>query len=320
MTISEGIQFFLEDRVNKGCAPTTCQTYRYQLHLFGEWCLANAVLEFPALRERHLEDYLSDMRVRPNLKWQGMVSPVTIRKRAIGLRTFLLFAKQKRWLRQNLAKRVVIPRNGRRSAKALAPHKVVQFLEVSRWQTDGHVLRDYAMIVLMLDSGLRLAEVVQLQIGDVDFARGVIHVRHGKGDNERFTVILNSTAELLRGYLGIRYELAENSQSPLFLSPWGESTTRRQVYLAIKRRAKQTGMEREVSPHKLRHTWLTEYLNAGGKIHTAKELAGHRFVETTIGYARTVAIVPVQQEHWRYSAVRDLAGMSAIMKMIDPTT
>lgn len=177
-----------------------------------------------------------------------------------------------------------------------------------------NLLRDYTLIVLLLDSGLRLSEVSNLKLADVDLGRGLIRVRSGKWDNDRGTVMLLETAQLLRDYVGERAVESkyDSLEMPVFVGEGNARLSNREIYLLVKRRAKQAKLEREVSPHKLRHTWLTEYLNAGGRIHTAKELAGHGDVNTTIHYARTVSLVPVQQEHHKYSAVRHLVSSDII--------
>ncbi len=313
MRLSKGIEIFLQDREAKGRTAGTVKTYRDQLRLFDEWCAEQNIVEIHSVRERHIERYLGDMRTRPNRKWKGDVSPVTIRKRAIGLRTFFLFAKQRGLIKQHLAKRIEIPRGGRRRPKALTPEQVVQCLETRRWKADGNLLRDYTLVVLLLDSGLRLAEAANLKLADVDFARGLLRVRSGKWDNDRGTVVLNETAALLRAYVGPRALSDEPLEMPVFAHPGGAPLSKREIYLLVKRRAKQAKLEREVSPHRLRHTWLTEYLNAGGKIHTAADLAGHGNVNTTLGYARTVSLVPVQQEHHKFSAVRGIVPSAAII-------
>lgn len=306
MLIADAVVAFLQDRTLKGRTKGTLATYHYQLNLFEIFCKENRLTQIENIKERHIERFFAEMRTRPNLKWRGDVSPVTVRKRAIALRTFFRFAKQRRFIRYDLAKRIEIPRGGRRRPKALTPVQVSQFLSVERWKPDEHLLRDYTMVVLMLDSGLRLSEVANLTLSDLDLPRGLIRVRSGKWDNDRGTVMLMETAELVRAYVGERAACPEPLEMPVFCGLANARLSNREIYLMIKRRAKQTKLEKEVSPHRLRHTWLTEYLNNGGRIHTARDLAGHGDVNTTIGYARTVSLVPVQQEHHKFSAVRHL--------------
>lgn len=314
MFVQKAIIEFLHDRERKGCTAGTVTTYTHQLRLFERWLAAQPVTDMERVRERHLIDYLADMRARPNLKWKGTVSPVTIRKRAIGLRTFFLYAKQQKLVKTDPAKHLTIPHGGKRKPKALSPRQVEELLNVDRWRQDGDVLRDYALLVLMLDSGLRLAEVCALNIADVDYERGLVHVRHGKGDKERWTVVTNQTAELLRAYVGARIHLPEAGALPVFIAIRGRRISSLRVYRAVKRRAKQTFLYNEVSPHRLRHTFFTEYLNAGGKLHIAQALGGHENPQTTIGYS-SIALIPVQKEHRYYSAVKD-AHVSTVTQQL----
>ena len=320
MLLNEAVKHFLQDRELKGRKQGTLKTYRDQLRLFEQWCAEQRLAEVASVTPRHVERYLAEMRARPNRKWRGDVSPVTVRKRAIGLRTFFLFAKQRRLIRYNLARRIEIPRGGRRRPKALTPEQVIQFLDLRRWKHDENLLRDYTLVILLLDSGLRLSEAAKLKIAQVDFARGLIRVERGKWDNDRGTVMLNETAALVRDYVGERANCDDPLEMPVFAHCDGTRLSNREIYLLVKRRGKQTKLEREVSPHRLRHTWLTEYLNNGGKIHTAAEIAGHEDVNTTIGYARSVSLVPVQREHYKYSAVRGIVPNAAIILASRKTT
>ncbi len=296
MQLKKAIARFLDDRRRRGCNAQTCETYAKQLKLLNEYLECRRVSCAENVTARQLEDYLADLRARPNRKWAGTLSPVTVRKRAITLRTFFHFLKRSRIIRVDPAARLHIPTSGKRKPKSLAPEQVCRLLDRARWKDDGKVDRDYALLLLMLDSGLRLAELTALDVPDLDLERGLVHVRHGKGDKERWSVFLAVTAMALR-------QIAPN-QGALFVNDGGQRLSALAIYRIVKRRARQAGVP-GVSPHRLRHTWLTEYLNAGGKLHVAQMLAGHESIQTTIQYA-SVALAPVAREHQRYSPLRGL--------------
>lgn len=300
MLLDETITRFMEDRRQKGCTAGTVRTYGDQFRLFQEWAHARQLCTTEGFTFEILMTYLAEMRTRPNRKCLGTLSPVTIKKRALGLRVLFNFAHQQQFIPTNPAQHLTTLKAGKRKPKALSPEHVAQLLDTARWDIDEYLVRDFAMLLFLLDSGVRLAELVALNVEDVDLNRGQVHVQHGKGDLERYTVFTEMTGEALR-----QYRPPHRVGDGLFVDVNGKRLTCRKAYLAVKRRAAQTNLSRQVSPHKLRHTFATEYLNNNGNIFVLQRIIGHANITTTQNYLGN-AVLPAQREHARFSPLRVL--------------
>jgi integrase/recombinase XerD len=140
--------------------------------------------------------------------------------------------------------------------------------------------RDTAIILTLVDSGLRASELCNLTIKDYDQKRGRLHVRHGKGDKQRFVVLGNRTKKALWKYLADR-----QGKEPLFATKTGRALDRYHVHRLVERVGEQAGVE-GAHPHRFRHTFAITFLRNGGNIHLLKELLGHETLEMTMHYAR----------------------------------
>lgn len=143
--------------------------------------------------------------------------------------------------------------------------------------------RDVAMVLVLADSGLRAKELCDLTIADFDTKRGRLHVRHGKGDKQRFVVLGNRSRKALWRYLASR----QNAQGkePLFITREGKPVDRFQVHHLVQRIGDQAGVD-NAHPHRFRHFYAISFLRAGGNIHMLKELLGHETLEMTMHYAK----------------------------------
>lgn len=151
------------------------------------------------------------------------------------------------------------------AAGELVPHAVL-----------GGRERGSAIVVLLVYSGLRVAELCALDRDDLDFVAGLVHVRHGKGDRERWVPLHETPAEAVRRYLATRTD----AHPALFLSRQGRISTS-QVRRLVKAIMATTGVTKAVTPHKFRHTFATLLLDRGVDVRVIQELLGHARLETT---------------------------------------
>ena len=143
--------------------------------------------------------------------------------------------------------------------------------------------RYQAIAMVLYGAGLRLAEALALTVADIDGARGVLRVRHGKGDRAREAKLSPTLYAWLRNYWA-----AERPAPPyLFASPrTGRPPTQESVRRALELAGEQAGIKKRVRPHVLRHSFATHLLEAGTDVRVIQVLLGHRSVKTTAGYAR----------------------------------
>lgn len=230
MQLTTLIHRYLQDRARRACAETTLRTYSDQFRLLLDFLDSLRIRRTEQVRPRHLENWVRYQCARK-------LSPITIRKRFLAVRSLFFFARKKRYVRRDPAGALPIPKAGKRVPKALKPSELAHLLNRAAWIQDANVKRDYALITLALDSGMRREEMRRLDIQDLDLAHGLAHVRHGKGDKERWTVFLKSTARALRAYIDTRLRGA------LFLGAEGKRLSAVALYRIIRRRAHQCGKD-----------------------------------------------------------------------------
>ena len=171
-----------------------------------------------------------------------------------------------------------------------APAKLPDLLEVDRVGAlldfepeDLLGLRDRAMLELMYSCGLRLAEVVGLDLKDLDLRDAMIEVT-GKGGKGRRLPVGRYALDALRGWLARRRELAPSGETALFVSRLGRRISRRSVAVRLAGRALERGLGGRVHPHMLRHSFASHLLESSGDLRAVQELLGHSDISTTQVY------------------------------------
>lgn len=139
------------------------------------------------------------------------------------------------------------------------------------------VERNTALVVMLAYSGLRVAELISLDRDDVDVEAGTIHVRHGKGDRERYVPLHALAAKALTRYLTSRFD----QDAALFVSRKHRRLSTSQVRRVVQEVAGEAGIHKRVTPHKLRHTFATMLLEKGVNIRVVQELLGHASITST---------------------------------------
>ncbi len=162
----------------------------------------------------------------------------------------------------------------------LTKEEAETLIKASRYDTTLPY-RDYALVRLFLSTGIRLSELVALEVSDIDFSEACIKVRRGKGRKERIAPLSDKACAALKEYLEKRMP-AKASERRLFLNHRGAPITGRGVEMIVERICKRAGvMKPHLSVHKLRHTCMTLLLREGVDLITIKELAGHSSIDST---------------------------------------
>jgi integrase/recombinase XerD len=170
--------------------------------------------------------------------------------------------------------RIPLPRRERKLPLILSREEVKALLEA------GGNLRTRTLLAILYGCGLRVSEVTQLKVSDIDSARNVVRVRHGKGGKDRQTLLPAKLLELLRCYW--------RDQRPTgWLFPAADSTrpiSAKTVFLACRKATQRAGISKPIHPHSLRHAFATHLLEAGVNLRTIQILLGHANLETTARY------------------------------------
>jgi integrase/recombinase XerC len=144
------------------------------------------------------------------------------------------------------------------------------------------------MLELFYSSGMRVSELTGLNLGDIDFAQGLVKVR-GKGKKERIVPVGGQALRSVQEYLARRDEFQQESRAsegdlPLFIGRNGKRIIQRSVARIVDRYVLQSGISKKVSPHTLRHSFATHLLDAGADLRAIQELLGHANLSTTQKY------------------------------------
>lgn len=274
MRISDATAAFLADRARRDCTALTLVFYEAQTRYLANWLARHGVSDTCAITPEHAVGYVEFLKAHPT-----PLSPVTIRKRATAVRTFFHWLFRTGGSEANMARHVPVPRARQRLPKALSAEQARRLL------AGGLSERDQAIVALLLDTGLRLAEICALDVGDMDMAGGTILVRRGKGGKQRMVVFASSCRAAVNQWLAVRAGLELRDTDALFISRTNDRLTSGGIYKAIVRIGAAAGVN--VSPHKLRHSFATLYLDGGGAIQDLADLLGHEHIETTMLYTHT---------------------------------
>jgi site-specific recombinase XerD len=204
-------------------------------------------------------------------------SAVTRKRKLAAIRGFLKFLKENEIIYGNPADTIEGPIREERDPAILLKTEYKALLQVA-----GDNRRDFAIVMLFLQSGLRVSELVNLKIQDVDFASREITVRQGKGRKDRVVPLVKQAEQALKAYLKERDSLPEYDE--VFIARNGTSMDQRTVRYRIHKYYKEAGIKKKASVHTLRHTFSTHQIHNGLKINQLKEVLGHRRMETTYKY------------------------------------
>ena len=206
----------------------------------------------------------------------------TVARRLACLRSFFTFCVREGLCETNPAKALRTPRAGRKLPHFLTTEQIGQLLEAPAANTpDG--LRDRAILETTYSAGLRVSELVSLNVSNWDRDADVLRVL-GKGRKERVAPIGSYAARALDRYLEVRepaQSLAASERDALFLNRFGKRLTDRSVRRMLDKYLLQTGLNSLTSPHTLRHSFATHLLDGGADLRSVQELLGHKSLTTT---------------------------------------
>jgi integrase/recombinase XerD len=213
------------------------------------------------------------------------LSPRSLSRSLSAVRGLLRFLVREGHIDQDPTDRAARPRAGRRLPKALSERDVLTLLEAPT-KTTARGLRDRTMLALMYACGLRVSEIIELQLGDIDLQRGIVTVL-GKGQKRRLVPIAETVLERVLLYLRALGDspMVHVPQSPhkpyLFPSPRGGRLTRQGFWKIVRGYAAASGIRGSVYPHRLRHSFATHLLLGGADLRSVQMLLGHANISTT---------------------------------------
>jgi len=281
------LDLFITAKEAERCTVRTVKTYRWTLRQFLDWLKARDVLEVQVITPHHIRQFLA------GLDQQGCAaSYIHIYARTI--KTWVRFLHMEGLLAADPMQKVAMPRLAHEVLPAFTPEEVKRLLSAC------HTKRDTALVLALLDTGCRAAELVGLNIDDIDLSTGAVTVRLGKGGKSRTTYLGSKATRALHRYLAERPPAGPDA--PLFPSATtAERLTTNGLLLLCRRLGQRAGVAR-CNPHKFRRTFALWSLRAGMNIYALQRLMGHS--ELTV-LQRYLALVEqdLQQAHRKCGAV-----------------
>ncbi len=227
---------------------------------------------------------LNETSVRAYISWlYTRNSRTSISRKLASVRTFFEFLVRKGMVKSNLAKLVPTPRGEKRLPTFLTVDEVVKLLSTEAG--DEHSARDIALLELLYSSGLRVSELVGIDLNDIDLKNLTVKVM-GKGGKERIVPVGSKAAGALNKYLRERLDMNPTGDH-LFVNTRGGRLNVRSVDRVIRKYATLAGIPKNVSPHVLRHTFATHLLGGGADLRAIQEMLGHKSLSTTQRYTHT---------------------------------
>lgn len=219
-----------------------------------------------------------------NLKERGYADTTAARKVAAA-KSFFGFLVAEGNIKTDPTENMSSPSVGKILPKPISISQVRQLLEQPAKLSTAEAKRDGVMLELLYASGMRISELVSLNMGDVDTKGGYVRC-FGKGNKERIIPIYEQVAQSVTKYTEeTRPRMARGKNDPaLFLNPRGERLTRQGFWQKLKEYAKSANLSTQISPHTLRHSFATHMLSGGADLRSVQELLGHANISTTQVY------------------------------------
>ena len=288
-------------RHERGQSDNTAKTYAALLGKFTAWAEKQKLTDWRDVELKHLMAFLSLERAR-NLLPSGRGKPSantnppplggerektrrlsgeSVYLEIAALRAFYKFAENEKILPANPAENLSLPRRWKRLPKALSNDEITRLLKPEE-VTSPENLCDQAILELAYASGLRLSELKNLQLEQLHLEAGFINVI-GKGNKERVVPVGKTAIAALNRFIeaGRPKVITPKSPANVFLNQRGTAFASVTLWLRIKKRVRRAGIERNITPHMLRHSFATHLLEHGADLRVIQELLGHANIGTT---------------------------------------
>ena len=254
--------------VDKGLSNNTVKAYQADISSFFQW-LDNKDLKYKNLQEDHINQYISFL-------FQRKMRSSSVNRKISSIKSFYIFLVKRNFVKNSPLNDLVTPKQEKYLPESMSEAEVDKLLN-SPDVENKFENRDKAMIEMLYATGMRISELVNLKMTDVDMKRCVVKV-FGKGSKERLVPFGETALDSLRSYLN---EREQSSSKEIFLSNRGKKMTRVAFWQRVKVYLIRENLKNSISPHTLRHAFATHLLNRGADLRSVQLLLGHSDLSTT---------------------------------------
>ena len=267
--------------VEKGSSANTIAAYRNDLQQLADFIgMSQRSGGWDGVDRSAIQDFILNLKERD-------YSETSVARKVAAVRSFFSFLATEGTIKANPTEGLSSPRVGRTLPKAISPNEVDELLEQPARRATPEAKRDRAMLELLYATGMRVTELVSLDVSSVTADENNPFVRcMGKGAKERTIPIHDQAFEALTDYLDVgRPVLIRGKIEPaLFLNRRGDRLTRQGFWLILKGYARAANLGEDVTPHTLRHSFATHMLRGGMPLRNVQEMLGHANISTTQVY------------------------------------
>ena len=256
-------------------SPRTIATYRNAITVFRRHCFSDTPADWKQVSSQHIKDFM--------IEEQRQHKRSSIHNHLSALRSFFKFLTQNHEITHDPTADVVSPKREQTLPKIFTPDQIEFFLNAPlKAYREGLLestlaLRDKMILELIYDAGLRISELRSITLDKIDFSQNIVKVL-GKRQKERLCPFSSHAHQAIKNYLSV-VSLAPTEH--LLTTPQGHLLSAREIQYRVKFYLAQTGLPMDLSPHKLRHSYATDLLNAGADLRLVQELLGHQNLSTT---------------------------------------
>jgi integrase/recombinase XerC len=255
-------------------SPLTCKHYRRDLASLTRYCDQYDIKSWRQLDDEHLRAFAAAL-------YRKGLSSRSIQRQISAVRTFFRYLIREKHVRKNPVHTVRAPKAPKRLPENLDADRMARLLDITG--KGPLVVRDKAILELLYSSGLRLAELTDLKLGDVDIADATVRVT-GKGNKDRIIPVGRHALDALRAWQRERGQLADQEEKALFVSKNGSRLSPRSVQARVDYWARRQGIDTKVYPHMFRHSFASHLLESSHDLRGVQELLGHANISTTQVY------------------------------------
>ncbi len=254
--------------VDKGLSNNTVKAYEADISSFFQW-LDNEDLKYKNLQEDHINQYISFL-------FKRKMRSSSVNRKISSIKSFYIFLVKRNFVKNSPLNDLVTPKQEKYLPESMSEAEVDKLLN-SPDVTNKIENRDKAMIEMLYATGMRISELVNLKITDIDMKRCVVKV-FGKGSKERLVPFGETALDSLKSYLNDR---EQSSSKEIFLSNRGKKMSRIAFWQRVKVYLIRENLKNSISPHTLRHAFATHLLNRGADLRSVQLLLGHSDLSTT---------------------------------------
>ncbi|MGO2084150.1 site-specific tyrosine recombinase XerD [Vagococcus sp.] len=266
-------------KIERGLSENTILSYRRDLRNYLEFLEKNEIIKWDDIDRYLVLDFLEKLRAEQK-------SSATIIRMISSLRRFHQFLRQERFCETDPMQHIDTPKKKQKLPKTLSIKEVEQIIETPDTSTVLG-MRDRAILEVMYATGLRVSELISLKLDDLHLSLGLLQTT-GKGDKERIVPLGDLSIRWVERYLDearpflLEKNKKKSEQPPfLFLNYAGQGFSRQGIWKNLKIHVVESGVDKEVTPHTLRHSFATHLLENGADLRVVQELLGHADISTT---------------------------------------